>query len=825
MLPPTTASNARDEIEAALQINGLRYRETGAYGVLESGTKATVNLHGSVILTLEPGDYSAVLYWKRLKGSTRPWYSSPSAIDGFAMGRILAAVGERDMHALSVYSLDRLRKTATAEWSDVGDSVLQFTLPRATRVTLSYNLPLAQRDNPQFSSWSDDLWSRIQTRLVIDGVAFRHLSSYVDGRVRGIKNARASMVLLLAGGTHTARLQWQTVDGSKWMAVSFVTDHASSHASVFLSVNAWNNEPKVVAPLEVVGNEDELLEITTIAISDVKDAIALDYDVTVRMAVTHGVLTLKPTQGITFASGTGVQNEFVLFSGALSRVNAILSRITYRSFFNWYGNDTLRIVVTDQTSTGFSPARSHEASVAVRIQSVNDAPQLLVPTTQFLLEDDEISIFGVSVHDVDVRAPVNDAVFDVQLSAISGVLSLRSLTNLQFLEGEGVRDQVVRFQGHLQDVNAALFELTYKPDRDFNTQQHAEQIDIRVIDRNERDGTTSEVRRTIAVNVESVDDPIAIRAAAMLKLTLSGYSVTTALTADAIVYARLQTMSLVGKIELTGALDTVKHPVARGPISTAPTRSLTLSGAAEDVDVMLKSLSYSRAHSIFGHDIVFVSLSHRSDFQDAEESAVQLAFKQTNSAVSPCVLTSVSPSRGSTRGGTTITVSGSAFATWPRGSLQCQFGPNAPVAATVVSDRELVCVSPANTPDVYSPLRTFVMVTDGKSFFSNPVAFVLEAPWDALSLYPASGPAIGGTRVRVLGERFPNVANMTCVFGDVSVAARFVSSSAIECRVPRVSTSKALGRVALRLTTNGQEFSRALTFTYTGTTTLNALQL
>ncbi|TYZ65127.1 hypothetical protein PybrP1_009425 [[Pythium] brassicae (nom. inval.)] len=501
-------SRAVDEIEAVVQINGLRYRETGSYGILESSTKAQISLLGSVILNLQPGDYSAVLFWKRLPGSTRPWYSSPSAIDGFAMGRVLAAVGERSLRSVSVYNLERL-KTATPStgWSDVGDSVLQFSLPKPSRVTLSYNLPLAQRDNPQFSSWSDEQWERVQTRLVVDGIAYRHLSSYVDGTVRGIKNARASMVILLAGGTHTARLQWQNVDGSKWMAVSFITDHASSYASVFLSVNAWNNEPKVVAPREVVGQEDEAFDITGVSISDSKESMALDYVVTVRLSVNNGVLTLTPTEGITFSVGSGTRNEFVLFSGTLTSVNAILARISYRSFLNWYGEDTLRLVVTDQSSTGFSPTTSTEGSVILRVRSVNDAPQLIVPTAHIMLEDDELSIFGISVHDVDVRFPGNDAVFDVQISAIAGVLSLGSAAGVEFQEGEGVCDQFVRFRGPLQAVNTALFEIKYKPDRDFNTLQHWEQIEIRVVDYNSRDNTVSEVSRVIPIGVQDVPEP------------------------------------------------------------------------------------------------------------------------------------------------------------------------------------------------------------------------------------------------------------------------------------------------------------------------------
>ncbi|KAE9134164.1 hypothetical protein PF007_g3041 [Phytophthora fragariae] len=334
---------AYDEIETVLEIDGLRYRETGSYGIVEGSRKSTVQLQGSIIMDLVPGEYSAVLYWKSLLGSSRPWHSSPNALDGFAMGRVLAAVGEWSMDSVSVYHLEQFKPMSVGEWSDVGESVLQFTLPKATQVSLSYNLPLSQSDNPQFSSWTGDSWERVQTRLVIDGISYRHMSSLVDGSVRGIKSARASMVLPLAGGSHTARLQWKNVDGSRWRAVSFITDQSSSYASIFISVNTWNNDPKVVAPTLVTGEEDKALGITGISISDSDSEMALDYEVTVSMSVKNGILTLDPTPGITFGSGNGDRNEYLLFSGTLSNVNAFLANVWYRSYLNWYGDDALRI--------------------------------------------------------------------------------------------------------------------------------------------------------------------------------------------------------------------------------------------------------------------------------------------------------------------------------------------------------------------------------------------------------------------------------------------------------------------------------------------------
>lgn len=811
------ASTDRDEIETVLEINGERWRETGSYGYLKGSSKANLILQGSVILDLQPGDYSVVLWWKNLITSKRSWYSTPTALDGFAMGRTLAAVGERHVERISVYSFgDQYRQTTVGKWSDVGDSVLQFALPTATRVTLSYNLPLSQSDNPQFSSWSAAYWNRIQTRLVIDGVAYRHLSSYVDGSVRGIKNARASMVLSLAGGSHTARLQWQNVDGGQWTSVSFVTDAASSYASVFLFVNPWNNDPKVIASDLVNGQEDVPLVITGISISDIKEVMALDYQVSIQMAVQHGTLTLLSTAGITYASGKGVRNEFILFSGPLSKVNTVLAAITYQSFLNWYGNDTLVIRVTDQDSTGFGFTATDEKQITLRITSVNDPPQLIVPAAQYVLEEEEASIFGVSVFDVDVSPADGSAMFEVQLYVISGVISLTAEANVTFLEGSATTEQFMRFRGDMQSVNAALFEIIYQPNHDFNSLHHAEQLGIRVIDYNNRDDTVSEVFNVIILNVRSENDPVVVLPSEMFTSIVSGYSIDTTVggAATGVIYIRLQASTLFGRI---GFVTDIPNSVVKTPLSDDPSSWIHVNGPTQAIQELMNSISYSRTPSFSGYEVLRIQMSHLPDFSIAEDTAVQLGLTFNNSVKTKVL--SISPTRGRAGGNTNVTVRGKGFFKPLKYPLKCQFGANIPVAAELVSDEVIKCKSPPNNDAFHA---TFLMVTDGQTFYSNPVAFEYESNWSVKAIYPSTGPAIGGSLVYVHGEKFPNSADLRCAFGDVMVPASFTSESSVHCLTPPQAAAVSY-IVSFRLTTNTKEFSQSFAFRYTGTLTVSLL--
>ncbi|KAE9351235.1 hypothetical protein PF008_g6039 [Phytophthora fragariae] len=778
---------AYDEIETVLEIDGLRYRETGSYGIVEGSRKSTVQLQGSIIMDLVPGEYSAVLYWKSLLGSSRPWHSSPNALDGFAMGRVLAAVGEWSMDSVSVYHLEQFKPMSVGEWSDVGESVLQFTLPKATQVSLSYNLPLSQSDNPQFSSWTGDSWERVQTRLVIDGISYRHMSSLVDGSVRGIKSARASMVLPLAGGSHTARLQWKNVDGSRWRAVSFITDQSSSYASIFISVNTWNNDPKVVAPTLVTGEEDKALGITGISISDSDSEMALDYEVTVSMSVKNGILTLDPTPGITFGSGNGDRNEYLLFSGTLSNVNAFLANVWYRSYLNWYGDDALRIKVIDQGVTGFTAATTDEGTIVIRIASVNDPPQLTVPGTQFLVEDHQISIFGVRVYDVDTAFSNSNSTFEMQLFVLSGVITLGSTKGIVLVEGDGVEDQLLRFRGDLSAINTALFEIKYKPDKNFNSRQHTEQLGIRVRDFNYLDGTTTDAFKSILLEVQSSDDSVLIVPLELSTITLRGYAVTLLGESNGakLVHARLLAMTPFGEIQLTTLSSEFPAGVFKLPIGDQPSNSINLTGPVEAISDMLQSVVFVRAPSLYGYEVIFIRLSATSEFMTVEDSTIQLNMNSDTTAEF-WLITDVSPSHGRSEGGTVVSVIGGGFRRWSDEKLWCRFGRSPLVPAEVISDTLLDCVSPPVSVEV--PKRTFIMVTNGNDFFSNPIPYMYEESWSVTSAFPTEGPRVGGT------------------------TARYLLSTTVSCESPKGAQD--VLNVSLRLTTNSKDFSQSLTFTY-----------
>jgi len=132
----------------------------------------------------------------------------------------------------------------------------------------------------------------------------------------------------------------------------------------------------------------------------------------------------------------------------------------------------------------------------------------------------------------------------------------------------------------------------------------------------------------------------------------------------------------------------------------------------------------------------------------------------------PPAVTAIAPASGSTRGGTTVTISGGNFVD----VTGVTFGGRAAgiVSVTPVS---LSVMSPSHSA---GPADVQVATTRGTS---PPVAadvFTYVAPPTVLSISPTSGSLNGGTVVTVTGRSFANVTSVT--FGGVAGTALTVTS-------------------------------------------------
>jgi hypothetical protein len=170
-------------------------------------------------------------------------------------------------------------------------------------------------------------------------------------------------------------------------------------------------------------------------------------------------------------------------------------------------------------------------------------------------------------------------------------------------------------------------------------------------------------------------------------------------------------------------------------------------------------------------------------------------------------LTSVSPTSGSTAGGTVITLTGTNFASGATVSV----GGAGATNVQVLSATQVRATTPAGTAGA----RT-VQITVGGQSASLTNAFTYTAPAAAptlTSVSPNSGPTSGGTVVTLAGTNF--VSGATVRVGGAAAGVTFVSATQLRATTPAGSA----GGQSVQVTNpDGQSATRAAAFTYTSAT-------
>ena len=152
-------------------------------------------------------------------------------------------------------------------------------------------------------------------------------------------------------------------------------DLDQSANSFTFNVSAVNDAPVNGVPGAQSTNEDASLTLSSananaIQISDV-DAGAGSISVT--LSVAHGTLTVAVVGGISFTGSNGTASFTI--SGTLAAINSALAAgLTYAPTANYHGPDAISVQTTDNGNTGSGPAGTDSDSIAITVNSVNDAP-------------------------------------------------------------------------------------------------------------------------------------------------------------------------------------------------------------------------------------------------------------------------------------------------------------------------------------------------------------------------------------------------------------------------------------------------------------------
>jgi hypothetical protein len=180
-------------------------------------------------------------------------------------------------------------------------------------------------------------------------------------------------------------------------------------------------------------------------------------------------------------------------------------------------------------------------------------------------------------------------------------------------------------------------------------------------------------------------------------------------------------------------------------------------------------------------------------------------FSNAYTYLGTLAITSVSPTSGTTGGGTPVTITGVGFV--PGASVR--FGTTTATTVTVVSTNQILVVAPARSAGTVS-----IRVTNPNGELvtrENAYTYVTTAAPTVTSVTPSSGPLAGGNTVTIIGTSFNHGA--TVRFGTrVATSVTWVSTAQLSVVVP---AGASLGNVAVRVdNTDGRSGSRTNAYTY-----------
>ena len=161
------------------------------------------------------------------------------------------------------------------------------------------------------------------------------------------------------------------------------------------------------------------------------------------------------------------------------------------------------------------------------------------------------------------------------------------------------------------------------------------------------------------------------------------------------------------------------------------------------------------------------------------------------------ILKGVTPVLGSSLGGTDIKLFG--VNVFRASGLRCSFNGTAFSPVKWVSDKEVICTTPA-----FAPGRVRIALNFENTTVSNEVSYTfIEAP-EVFSLSPSTPFSTrGGSDVLVFGQHFSKTSALLCRIGTNVAPATFVNASLVICR----TQADEAGAHAVAITTNGHDYS------------------
>ncbi|MCP5303552.1 MAG: tandem-95 repeat protein [Pseudomonadales bacterium] len=361
--------------------------------------------------------------------------------------------------------------------------------------------------------------------------------------------------------------------------------------TVGITVNNVNASPVNTVPGAQTVNEDTALGIAGISVADADDNLS-----TVQLSVTSGTLNVTLSGAASISAGANNSNTLTL-SGSLTDINATLASLSYQGGLNFNGNDTLTMISTDADSA------TDTDTVAITVNSVNDAPVNTVPGAQAVNENTALSISGISVADVDGNLST------VQLAVTSGTLNV-TLSGAASISAGANNTNTLTLSGTQTDINATLASLSYQGNLNF--------VGSDTLTVTSTDANSATDVDTVGITVNNVNaSPVNTVPGAQTvnedtALGIAGISVADA--DDNLSTVQLSVTSGTLNVTLSGAAS-----ISAGANNS---NTLTLSGSLTDINATLASLSYQGGLNFNGNDTLTMISTDADSATDTDTVAI-----------------------------------------------------------------------------------------------------------------------------------------------------------------------------------------------------------
>lgn len=270
---------------------------------------------------------------------------------------------------------------------------------------------------------------------------------------------------------------------------------SSSTVVLYIRVEPVNDPPVILVPGQVAspheGKSDPSSETASapyfqaeqgrplhlwgLQIVDV-DMEAQESYVLIRLSVNHGVLLLRPSEGLQHLEGSGEASRELYVRGSLNVVNNALNGLAYTPNDFYAGEDAMTIEVKDQGGILEDEKWAAHQRIDFFVNPVNHAPLWLLPSEVLVVKAGKLLMgLGVQLYEVDVNESLA-VQLDVDYGSVGFIelplsLSLAGEIRSQFLpldsqlSGANVAYEMygqIKLKGNVDSINEALKGLVYQ---------------------------------------------------------------------------------------------------------------------------------------------------------------------------------------------------------------------------------------------------------------------------------------------------------------------------------------------------------------------------